>query len=59
MVILLKGTVRENSTLFIYNLLQMKIWWLDIRPRVTNKIEPERLEEMIKRCQEYFEIVES
>ena len=49
MVILLKGTVRENSTLFIYNLLQMKIWWLDIRPRgLTNKIEPERLEEMIK-----------
>ena len=60
MVILLKGTVRENSTLFIYNLLQMKIWWLDIRPRgLTNKIEPERLEEMIKRCQGYFEIVES
>jgi len=26
---------------------------------LTDKIEPERLEEMIKRCQGYFEIVES
>ena len=53
-----RGMMSIRLMKFYYEDLRVVI--IKIRARgLTDKIEPERLEEMIKRCQGYFEIVES